>query len=91
MAASDYQMSTSLAELIDAYIEASIIYHTYWKLYRNSPAASGKKVIEVLKAFEEDIANFNHAARRYFYTKHAGMFQELIYSCGMHRKKMGID
>ena len=66
-------MNTALADLIDTYIEASLTYHTYWKLYRHSPAASGKRVVEILKLLEEDLVKFTHAARRYYYTNHAGM------------------
>ena len=74
-------MTSKLAELIDDYMEASQTYNAYWGLYQHSHAASGRHVLEVLKALEDDIAKFTHAARRYFYTKHAGM-QLLIMSYG---------
>ena len=65
-------MISKLASLIYDYIEASEAYLTYWKMYNHSHASSGKKILEILKALEGDIQRFTHAARRFFYTKHAG-------------------
>ncbi|KAF8454413.1 hypothetical protein BGX38DRAFT_1173630 [Terfezia claveryi] len=71
IATSDANMISKLAGLIHDYIEASEAYLTYWKMYKHSHASSGRKILEILKALEEDIQRFTHAARRFFYTKHA--------------------
>ena len=64
-------MTSKLADLINAYMETSQTYLTYWKLYKDTYSASGKRVLEILKLLEQDIEEFTHAARRFFYKKHA--------------------
>ncbi|RPB29689.1 hypothetical protein L211DRAFT_34242 [Terfezia boudieri ATCC MYA-4762] len=71
IATSDTNMISKLAGLIYDYIEASEAYLTYWRMYKHSHSSSGRKILEILKALEEDIQRFTHAARRFFYTKHA--------------------